>query len=174
MNRSRLESLIREVADFPRPGIQFKDITPVLQDPEGFQFLVAEMSDQLKSFGKIEKLVAVESRGFILASALAVRNHLSLALVRKPGKLPWKHITESYELEYGQGELSMHVDAVRENEKLVIVDDLLATGGTLEASAKLCEKLGGEVIGLQVFIELSALGGRERLGAYSLSSLFKI
>ena len=166
------ESLIRDVPDFPKPGILFKDITPVLADPPAMR----EVLDLLKSFAtrmKPEIIVGIESRGFIFGMPLAVEMGVGFAPVRKLGKLPYKRITEEYALEYGTNTVEMHDDAVQPGQRVLIVDDLLATGGTAAAAARLVERLGGEVCGFCFLVELGFLPGRQVLDGYAVDSLIR-
>ncbi len=165
-----LKSLIRDVPDFPKPGIIFKDITTLLKDPKGFCEAVDVLYEGIKDKG-IDKIVAVESRGFIFAGVLAYKLGCGFVPVRKPGKLPAETIAEEYTLEYGTNTLEIHKDAIAPGEKVLIFDDLLATGGTALATAHLVEGLGGRVVGFQFLIELSFLNGREKLKGYDVTSI---
>lgn len=164
-----IKELIREVPDFPKPGINFKDITPLLADPHGFQSTLYHIHDKLYNV-HFNTIAAVESRGFILGAALATQLRLPLVLMRKPGKLPCPTYSQEYSLEYGKSEMHVHTDAIEPGAEVLIVDDLLATGGTVEACCKLVEKCGGVVAGCLFVVELNGLKGRERLGkpVYSL------
>jgi adenine phosphoribosyltransferase len=166
----QIKKFIREVPDFPKPGINFYDVTTLFQNPEGFNLALDGMEQYLRRRGA-QKIVAIEARGFILGAALADRMNLSLIPARKPGKLPWKTITEEYSLEYGTDKLQIHADAIIPGEKVVIVDDLIATGGTLGAACRLVEQLGGEVVGISSVIGLPFLKYREKLGKYDFHSL---
>ena len=159
-----IESYIRDVPDFPKKGILFKDITPLLQSPEGLELAVAGLAKLVdpKSF---DIVVGIESRGFIFGTALAHKLHKGFVPIRKPGKLPWKTASESYELEYGTDKIEIHVDALRPGQGALLVDDLLATGGTMEASLKLVRRIGGRPVACAFVIELGFLGGRKRLDA---------
>ncbi|MDH4128684.1 MAG: adenine phosphoribosyltransferase [Spirochaetota bacterium] len=157
-----LKSLIRDIPDFPKKGIIFKDITTLWMDPKGLKTSTDELAKRYKDKG-INKIVAAESRGFIVGTPLAYLIGAGFVPVRKPGKLPYKVISESYDLEYGSDTLTIHEDAIKPGEKVLIVDDLIATGGTIEAIIKLVEKLGGEVIEVCALVELSFLKGRERI-----------
>lgn len=165
----RLRSLIREVPDFPRKGISFKDFTPLLQDAAALAMAVELMANPFRGSGTrsptagVDIVVGAESRGFIFGTALAQALSAGFVPVRKPGKLPYKTRSVSYDLEYGSDVIEMHADAIRQGQRVLLVDDLLATGGTLEACAKLVEELRGEVVGMTVLIELTGLNGRERL-----------
>ncbi len=165
-----LKKYIRTVPDFPKPGINFYDITTLLQNPEGFQKALASMEEYVRSRGA-QKIVGIESRGFVFGAALADRLRLGLAVARKPGKLPYKTVAETYELEYGRDSVELHEDAVEPGEKVVIVDDLIATGGTLQAVCRLVERLGGEVAGISAVIDLSFLPWRKKLSKYDVNCL---
>ena len=165
-----LKKYIRSVPDFPKPGINFYDITTLLMDPDGFRRALDEMEAYVKSRGA-KKIISIESRGFVFGAALADRLGVGLITARKPGKLPYKTVSESYDLEYGTDSLEMHADTVSDGEKVVIVDDLIATGGTLQAACKMVEKLGGEVVGISVVIDLSFLPWREKLDGYDVHYL---
>lgn len=169
-----LESKLRHVLDFPKPGIDFIDITPVLQDPAALKQCLEEMRDKVLEFGNIDLIVGAESRGFIFGAPLAYMLGIGFVPIRKKGKLPYKTISVEYELEYGTDVLEIHEDAVKPGDKIVIVDDLLATGGTAWSNVQLVERLGGEVKGLVYFVELSFLNGREKLKKYKVESLVKI
>lgn len=160
-----LRSFIRDVPDFPKPGIIFKDITPLLGNPEAFAHAVETLALRYENHA-FDKIVAVESRGFLFGAALAFRLKIGLVPVRKPKKLPAETVSQSFDLEYGQDTLEIHKDALSPGEKALIVDDVLATGGTLEATAKLVERIGGSVHEIVTLIELTFLNGRERLKGY--------
>ena len=167
-----LLSHIRDVPDFPKEGIIFKDITPLLQNPRAFQLAVDLLSDTY--VGKdIDVVVGAEARGFIIASPLAYKLGAGFVLVRKPGKLPWKKEQVSYALEYGTDTLEIHQDAFKPGQRVLIADDLLATGGTISAAVDLVHQLGGEIVELAFLIELTALKGREKLKDYSVFSLIQ-
>ena len=161
---------IRDVPDFPKKGILFKDITPVLSDIDTLRASIKEMAAPFMDF-EIDVVVGIESRGFIFGAPIADVLNCSFVPVRKPGKLPWKTESVSYELEYGTDVLEIHKDAITEGQNVLIVDDLLATGGTAEATCKLVSKLGGNIKGLSVLIELEDLNGRKRLNQYNVHSL---
>lgn len=166
------ESLIRDIPDFPKEGIIFKDITPVLQDPKAF----AEVIDRIHEFAVDKKpdiVVGIESRGFILGAPLALKLEKGFVPVRKIGKLPHDTISCEYALEYGTNAVEMHRDAITPGQRVLIVDDLLATGGTAAASAHLVEELGGQVVGIIFLIELGFLDGRKALGDYEIKSFIK-
>ncbi len=161
---------IRDVPDFPKKGILFKDITPVLSDIDTLRASIKEMAAPFMDL-EIDVVVGIESRGFIFGAPIADVLDCSFVPVRKPGKLPWKTESVSYELEYGTDALEIHEDAITEGQNVLIVDDLLATGGTAEATCKLVSKLGGNIKGLSVLIELKDLNGRKRLNQYNVHSL---
>lgn len=165
-----VKKLVRDVPDFPKKGIVFKDITPVLGDPEAFRQAIDALVERYHGRG-IQKVVAIESRGFLFGGPLAYRLGAGLCIVRKPGKLPYKTVRETYALEYGTDALEMHIDGVAPGEKVLVVDDLLATGGTAEAVGKLVRRQGASVAGYAFVIELAFLKGRERLGADQVFSL---
>ena len=159
-----LKDLIREIPDFPRPGIGFKDITPLLADPAGFATCVNALADRF-SGERIDKVLGVEARGFIIASPVAYRLGAGFVPVRKAGKLPFELLSVTYELEYGADTLEVHTDALQPGERALVLDDVLATGGTAAATCRLVEKLGAVTVGFGCIIELSFLGGRRRLEA---------
>jgi len=165
-----LKRLVRDIPDFPKPGILFRDITPLLGDPAGFR---ATINRFLGRFAErsVDKVVGIESRGFLFGPVLAYQLGAGFVPVRKPSKLPAATISESYDLEYGSDSVEMHADGIEPGENVLVVDDLIATGGTAFAAAKLVERAGGRVIGLGFIIELSTLGGRERLSGYDVSAL---
>jgi adenine phosphoribosyltransferase len=165
-----LKKIIRNIPDFPKPGIQFKDVTTLFQDRWGLKRCLDLLEEHYK-YQPIDKIAGIESRGFIVGAALADRLNCGFVLIRKKGKLPWDTVSETYELEYGTDELEIHVDAISQGERILIMDDLLATGGTLVAAANLVEKVKGEIVGLGCIIELLGLNGRSKLGAYPFHSL---
>ena len=167
---THLRSLIRDVPDFPQPGILFKDITTLIRDREAFRDVIDGIARAYRGL-QIDLVVGVESRGFIFAAPVALDLHAGFVPVRKPGKLPAQVISQSYELEYGRNTLELHEDAIVPGQRILIVDDVLATGGSLEATIALVERLGGVVVGVTVVIELGFLGGRERLAGHSIHSL---
>jgi len=169
---SDLAKLVRNVPDWPKPGIQFKDITPLLSDPAGLKQAIADLAEPFRS-SNVELVLGTEARGFLFAPAVALALGAGVVLARKPGKLPWKTLSESYALEYGTDSLEVHQDAVKPGQKVLLVDDLLATGGTMLAAAKLVETLGGIVVGCAFLIELSFLPGRERLTPRPVHSLIQ-
>lgn len=168
----KLEEYVRTIPDFPEPGIMFRDITTVLQDADGFELAVDSMVDCLKDID-FDVLALAESRGFIFGSAIAYKLHKPIALVRKKGKLPCETISQEYELEYGTAEVEMHLDSIKKGDKVVVLDDLLATGGTLGACCKLIERLGGEIADVLVLMELEGLNGRAKLEGYRVDSVLK-
>ena len=165
-----LKRFIREVPDWPKKGVNFKDITPLLKDGAAFGQAIDEMAAPW-SGKKIDLIVGIDARGFILTAALAYKLGVGLAIARKKGKLPWKTIAREYQLEYGSNIIEMHKDAVESGQKVLIIDDVLATGGTMAATCEMVEKLGGEIIGIGFLIGLSALGGEKKLGAYKIDVL---
>ena len=167
---ARVKDLIRDIPDFPQPGIVFKDITPLLADDAAFSSVI-DLIVVHYGRGAVDKVVGIEARGFILASPVAYHFGAGFVPVRKAGKLPWNTQRQEYALEYGTATLEVHTDAIAPGERVLIVDDVLATGGTAQATAALVEGLGGKVIGIATLIELGFLNGRERLPAYDLFSL---
>lgn len=166
-----LQKYIREIPDFPKPGISFKDITPLLLHPGAMQ---ATLERLLKGIpGPVDKVVAMESRGFLFGMPLAKELNCGFIPVRKPGKLPARTIQQSFDLEYGSDILEIHEDAIQEGDRVLIHDDVLATGGTAEATCKLVEQLGGEVVQFNFLIELNALKGRDRLNGKDIHVLFR-
>ena len=157
-----VEAAIRDVHDFPKPGIVFKDISPVLQNAALFRCVIEDMVARYED-QEVHAIAAIDARGFIFGSVLAYRLGCELALVRKKGKLPWKTESIAYDLEYGSNEIEIHADAVENLDRVLVVDDLLATGGTAAAAIELVRRLGGEVIGAEFLVELSFLAGRKRL-----------
>jgi adenine phosphoribosyltransferase len=169
---NRVRSLVRDVPDFPKPGIVFKDITPLLADEVAFSSVIDETVVHFGR-GNIDKVVGIEARGFILASPVAYHFGAGFVPVRKAGKLPWKVEAEEYQLEYGSAALELHDDAIAPGERVLIVDDVLATGGTARAAARLVERLGGKVVGIATLIELSFLEGRKAIEGYEFFSLIR-
>jgi adenine phosphoribosyltransferase len=167
-----LKAFIRDVPDFPKKGIVFKDITPLLQDAAALRAAVEDLAAPFRGRG-VGKVIGIESRGYIFAPAIAVRLDAGFVPLRKPGKLPWETAAEDYALEYGSDRLEIHVDAVRRGEKVLIVDDLLATGGTAAAARRLVERLGGDVVGAGFLVELGFLEGRSRLPGLDVESLIR-
>jgi len=169
---SDLKSSIRNVPDFPKPGIGFKDITTLLIDGPAFREAVDLLAERFKN-QEIKKVVGIESRGFVFGSVIAYKWGVGFVPVRKPGKLPAETISEEYDLEYGTDSLEIHRDAITPGEKVLIVDDLLATGGTAQATVNLINRLGGEIAGIAFLIELSFLNGRQKLNGYDVLSLME-
>jgi adenine phosphoribosyltransferase len=165
-----LRKLIREIPEFPRPGIGFKDITPLLADPDALADAVQGLAEHARPL-RVDCVVAAEARGFLLGPALAVELGAGFVLARKPGKLPYETVTVEYLLEYGAGQLELHTDAVHRGKRVLVHDDLLATGGTAKALCELVEELGGEVVGCGFLVELAFLKGRERLASYDTHAL---
>jgi adenine phosphoribosyltransferase len=169
---NEIQKLIKDVPDFPKKGIVFKDITPLLEDPKNLERVINEFYEIFKGKG-INKVAAMESRGFLFGVSVALRLNAGFVPVRKPGKLPRKTIKETYKLEYGTDTLEMHEDGIKKGEKVLIIDDVLATGGTAEAVVKLVQKAGGRVEGLGFVIELTFLNGSEKLKGLEIKSLVK-
>lgn len=165
-------SLIRAIPDFPIPGILFRDITPLLADPAGFKATIDLFVEKFRD-AKIEAVVGIEARGYMLGAPVAYALGAGFVPVRKPGKLPGEKFSEQYALEYGTNTLEVHADAVGRGHRVLIVDDLLATGGTIRATLRLLEKLGADVVGTAVLIELEALGGRAALAGHEVTSFIK-
>jgi adenine phosphoribosyltransferase len=170
MGQTDLRSKIREIPDFPKPGIVFKDIMPLLADAESLQATVDELAEWVEPLN-VDYVVGAEARGFILGSALAYKLGCGFVAARKPGKLPYLTVGAKYALEYGFDALEMHVDAVPSGSRVLVHDDLLATGGTAKAKIELVEQLGAEVVGLAFVVELTFLGGRDKLYPYRVHSL---
>lgn len=167
-----LKKYIYDVENFPTKGILFRDITPLLNDSKAFCYVIDQMAEFAEKLGAT-KIASPEARGFLFGSALAYKLNLPHVLVRKPGKLPRETINEVYDLEYGTNEIGIHKDAINKGDKVLIVDDLLATGGTVKAATKLVERLEGEVVGLAFVIELTKLNGKDKFNDYKLMSLVK-
>jgi len=167
-----LKQYIRDVPDFPQPGILFRDITPLLQEPEAVRQVVDAFTDEFRD-ADLDAVVSIESRGFLFGAPLAYNLRLPLIPVRKPGKLPAARMSVEYSLEYGTGQLDIHEDALTRGDRVVIVDDLLATGGTAMAAAKLVELLGGEVYSFAFLVELGFLDGRGKLAGYDAVALVR-
>lgn len=168
----KLEDYVRNIPDFPEEGVIFRDVTTVLQDAEGFKLAIDSMQEKLKDLD-FDLIIGAESRGFIFGTPIAYNMNKPFVPVRKKGKLPCETIEESYDLEYGKATLEIHKDAISKGQKVVIIDDLVATGGTLEAIIKLVERLGGEVVKICCLIELPALKGREKLKDYDLCTIIE-
>lgn len=160
------------IPDFPEPGIMFRDVTSVIADPDGLKLAIDSLEGLLDGID-FDVLVGAESRGFIFGAPIAYNKNKSFVLARKKGKLPRETVTETYELEYGTAEIQLHADSIKPGQKVVIVDDLIATGGTVEAIAKLVERLGGEVVRIIFLMELEGLKGRDKLKGYSVESVIK-
>ena len=165
-----LEEYVRSIPDFPEPGIIFRDITTILQDPDGLHLAIQSMQDKLKDT-EFDVVVGTESRGFIFGVPIAYKLHKAFVPVRKKGKLPCETVSMEYDLEYGSAVIEMHKDSIKPGQKVVLVDDLVATGGTIEAAIKLVEELGGEVVKVVFLMELAGLKGRERLKGYEVESV---
>jgi adenine phosphoribosyltransferase len=170
MDIEQIKALIRDVPDFPEPGIVFKDITPVLANPIAFS-TITDLIVVHFGRGKVDKVVGIEARGFILASPVAYHFGAGFVPIRKQGKLPYETVSEEYELEYGIATIELHVDAIEPGERVLIVDDVLATGGTASAAASLVERIGGTVCGIACLIELDFLHGRDKLGDREIFTL---
>ena len=166
----KLEEYVRSIPDFPEPGIIFRDITTILQDPDGLHLAIQSMQDKLKDT-EFDVVVGTESRGFIFGVPIAYNLHKAFVPVRKKGKLPCETVSMEYDLEYGSAVIEMHKDSIKPGQKVVLVDDLVATGGTIEAAIKLVEELGGEVVKVVFLMELAGLNGRERLKGYDVESV---
>ena len=166
----KIEEYVRSIPDFPEPGIIFRDITSVLQDADGLQLAIDAMIKLLDGVD-YDVVAGTESRGFIFGVPIAYEMHKPFVPVRKKGKLPCETISQSYDLEYGQATIEMHKDSIKPGQKVVLVDDLIATGGTIEAAIKLVEQLGGEVVKVIFLMELAGLKGRERLKGYDVASV---
>lgn len=168
----KLKSYIRDIPDFPEKGVSYKDITPLLQDHDAMQLAVKLFMNNLPHTD-IDKVVGIESRGFFFATLLAEKLNAGFVPVRKPGKLPYKRFSETYDLEYGSDTLEIHEDAITNGEKILIHDDVLATGGTAAATCRLIERCGGEIMQCNFLVELEFLKGIEKLGNYDVNSLIK-
>ncbi len=169
---SELERHIRNIPDFPKPGIQFKDITPLLADPAALKIAVNQLVDTFKNAG-IQKVVGIEARGFLLGTPVAMALDAGFVPIRKPGKLPYQTIRHTYTLEYGTDTIEMHMDAIKPGENVLIIDDLLATGGTVQAACALVERMKGNIAGIGFLIELEFLKGKEKISGYPTHSLIK-
>ena len=166
----KIEEYVRSIPDFPEPGIIFRDVTSILQDADGLKLAIDLMQEKLKGV-EFDVIVGAESRGFIFGAPTAYNLNKPLVLVRKKGKLPCETVSREYDLEYGSAIIEMHKDSILPGQKVVLVDDLIATGGTIEAAAKLIEELGGEVVKIVFLMELAGLKGRERLAQYNVESV---
>ncbi|MCH8157150.1 MAG: adenine phosphoribosyltransferase [Nitrospinae bacterium] len=167
-----IRRLVRDIPDFPKPGITFKDITPILGDPAAMARITGAFEKEFEDL-KPTRIVGIESRGFIFGAVLAAQLELPFTPIRKPGKLPYESISVSYSLEYGEGKLEIHTDGLSKDDRVLILDDLLATGGTAAASIELVQKLGATVAALGFVIELGFLGGRKKLGGQKIVSLVR-
>ncbi len=165
----KLEDYVISIPDFPKPGIIFRDITGILEDADGLKLAIASLQKELEGLD-FDVIAGTESRGFIFGMPLAYNLHKPFVPIRKKGKLPREVVRQSYDLEYGSATIEMHKDALKPGQKVVLVDDLIATGGTIEAAAKLVEQLGGEVVKMLFVMELAGLKGREKLSRYDISS----
>jgi len=170
MDPAWLKEHVRDVLDYPKPGIVFKDITPLLAVPDAFRAAVDAL-DEPYAAERIDKVIGIEARGFVFAAPVAYGLHAGFVPVRKPGKLPWEIEREKYELEYGTDLLEIHRDAIAPGERVLVVDDVIATGGTAAATARLVERLGGEVIGFAFVLELGFLDGRSQIARYPVHTL---
>ena len=165
----KLEEYVKSIPDFPEKGIIFRDVTSVLQDADGLHLAIDTMQEKIKDLD-YDVVVGPESRGFIFGTPIAYNNHKPFVLIRKKGKLPRETVSREYALEYGTGRIEMHRDSIKPGQKVVIIDDLIATGGTVEAIAKLIEELGGEVVKICFVMELAGLEGRKKLAGYNVES----
>lgn len=168
-----LRAMVRDIPDFPIPGILYRDITPILGDSRGLASSVHLLAERVRGLGPIDIVTAAEARGFLFAAPLAVQLNAGLVPIRKPGKLPWKTLSYSYALEYGTNELNIHADAIPVGARVLLVDDLLATGGTMDACVKLVEQAGGVPVGCAFLIELTELDGRTKLAGNEVVSLIQ-
>ena len=168
----KLEEYVRSIPDFPEEGIIFRDVTSVLQDADGLKLAIDSMQELLKDVD-FDVVVGAESRGFVFGTPIAYNLHKPCVLVRKKGKLPCETISKEYDLEYGSAVIEMHKDSIKPGQKVVLVDDLIATGGTIEAAAELIESLGGQVVKIVFLMELAGLKGRERLEKYDVASVIR-
>jgi adenine phosphoribosyltransferase len=167
-----LRKYIRDVPDFPKPGILFKDITPLLAEPAALRHTIELLAERFPA-DRVDAVGAVEARGFLFATPLAIRLNKPMVPLRKPGKLPYSTHSAAYDLEYGRAELHIHIDAVKAGDRVLLVDDLLATGGTMRAGCQLVEKIGGRVVGCAFVIELGFLHGRDKLQGYDVFSIIQ-
>lgn len=165
-----IEEYIRTIPDFPEPGIMFRDISTVSQDPDGFKLAIDEYTKLLEGV-EFDVIAGAEARGFLFGAPIAYNLHKSFAMIRKKGKLPCDTVSKTYDLEYGSATIEMHTDSIKPGQKVVLVDDLIATGGTMKAAAELIEELGGEVVKMIFLIELAGLNGRKVLADYDVASV---
>jgi adenine phosphoribosyltransferase len=168
-----LEKMLRTIPDFPKPGISFKDMTPILQNPEAFRYVIKSIAQEFRN-KKIDIVASAESRGFILGAALAYELGAGFVPFRKPGKLPYKTLREEYMLEYGTDAFEIHVDGVKKGDNVLIVDDVLATGGTMKAAVNLVKRLHGNIVGIALLIELTGLNGKSKIADENVFSLIKL
>ena len=168
----KLEDYVRSIPDFPEPGIIFRDITSILQDADGLRLAIDSMQELLKGVD-FDVIVGAESRGFVFGAPIAYNLHKPFVLIRKKGKLPCETVSKEYDLEYGSAEIEMHKDSIKPGQKVVLVDDLIATGGTIQAAAELVESMGGQVVKILFLMELKGLKGRERLKKYDVDSVIQ-
>lgn len=168
----KLEEYVRSIPDFPEKGIIFRDVTSVLQDADGLKLAIDSMQELLKDVD-FDVVVGAESRGFVFGTPIAYNLHKPFVLVRKKGKLPCETVSKEYDLEYGSAVIEMHKDSIKPGQKVVLVDDLIATGGTIQAAAELVESLGGEVVKIIFLMELAGLKGRDRLAKYDVASVIR-
>ncbi|MGL5956878.1 MAG: adenine phosphoribosyltransferase [Brevinema sp.] len=169
----KYSSLFRQIPDYPEKGILFEDVTTYWKDPDAFSYSIHKLAEHFKDYG-INKVVGLEARGFVIAAPIAVILHAGFVPVRKPGRLPAEKISRSYTLEYGQNTLEMHKDAISKGDKVLLCDDVLATGGTLEAAESMIGELGGEIVGVALLTELVFLKGREKLHTKEIVSLYHV
>lgn len=167
-----LKSLVRTIPNWPKPGIEFYDITPVLENSQALHYIINELANPYEN-QKIDKVIGIDARGFLLASAVAYKLNAGLSIIRKKGKLPYKTIGKDYALEYASNYIEMHEDTIKAGEKVAIIDDLLATGGTMKATVDLVNQLKGEIAGISFLIDLTFLNGKEKLKDYKIYSLMK-
>ena len=166
-----LKDYVRTIPDYPEPGVMFRDVTSILQDADGLHLAIDSMMEKVGSPDDVDVIVGTESRGFIFGMPIAYNMHKPFVLVRKKGKLPCETISRSYDLEYGSATIEMHRDSIKPGQRVVLVDDLIATGGTIEAAIKMIEELGGKVVKVVFLMELAGLKGRERLAGYPVESV---
>ena len=167
-----LDQKIRKIPNWPKAGVLFYDITTVFEDPEGYKYIIDELAKPYEG-QKIDKVVGIDARGFLLAGSVAYKLGTGVSLVRKKGKLPYKTIQRDYTLEYASNTIEMHEDTIKKGEKILLIDDLVATGGTIKAAAEMIEELGGEIVGISFVIDLPFLGGSEKLKDYNVNYLIK-
>ncbi|MBI3046000.1 MAG: adenine phosphoribosyltransferase [Candidatus Harrisonbacteria bacterium] len=170
MDLNKYKAKIREVDNFPIPGVKFRDITPLLEDQKAFREIIDELTAFFKD-EKVDKVVGIDARGFLLAAPVAYLLGAGQAIMRKKGKLPHQTIVEEFDLEYGRTKMEIHIDAIKKGERVIIIDDVLATGGTAGAAVRMVNQLGGEIVGLGFLLEIGGLGGRKQLRDYPIRSL---